>query len=122
MAGERRAQKIQANVFKMIDANSITAGSPETVWTVTGDKRIRLLGWRLSASAAAAIEFQDSEASGTVIAQTPLLAIAGIDVCEDLGDGILLPSNSDLAVDVTATAALSGMVWGTEEAAGHPKT
>lgn len=122
MAGERRAVKIQSNVFKMVNANAITAGTEEAIWTVTGDKRIRLLGWCLSASAAAAIEFQDSEDAGTVIAQTPLLGIAGVHNSPDLGDGILLVSGKNLMLDVTATATVSGMVWGTEEAAGHPKT
>ena len=101
----------------MIDAVTITAGTPVTVWTAadTTNGRIRLLGWRLSASAAASLEFQDSNAAGTVIAQSPLLAIAGIDVCEDIGDGLLLTAGKTLDLDVTATATISGMVWGTEE-------
>lgn len=119
MAGQIRAAKIQANVFKMIDANSITAGSAEAVWTANGDLRIRLLGWCLSASAAAAIEFQDENASGTVIAQTPLLGIAEVHNSPDLGDGILLVAGKDLMLDVTATATISGMVWGREESSGH---
>lgn len=119
MAGERRAAKTQANVFKFIDANGITAGSPETIWAVTAQNRIRLLGWSLSSSAAATIEFQDSATAGTVIAQSPLLAAAGIHNSPDLGDGILLASDSDLTLDVTSTSTISGMVWGTEEGAGY---
>jgi hypothetical protein len=89
MAGQKRSEKIQATIFKMIDANAITAGSPETIWTAADSTsgRIRLLGWCLSASAAAAIEFQDSNAAGTVIAQTPLLAIAGVHNSPDHGLG-----------------------------------
>ena len=111
-----RKQGYRASTFKMIDANGITAGSEETVWTPQSGSRIRLLGWSLSASAAAALEFQDSASAGTVIAQTPLLAIAGVHDSPDLGDGILLSAaDGTLKLDVTATATISGMVWGIEE-------
>jgi len=121
MAGQNRKGKIQANVFKMIDANSITAGTPETIWTAsdTTSGRIRLLGWCLSSSANAAIEFQDSNAAGTVIAQTPLLAAAGIHTSPDLGEGLLLTAGTLLTLDVTSTSTVSGMVWGVEEASGY---
>jgi len=81
--------------------------------------RIRLLGWCLSSSANAAIEFQDSNAAGTVIAQTPLLAAAGIHTSPDLGDGLLLTAGKLLTLDVTSSSTISGMVWGVEEAAGY---
>jgi hypothetical protein len=113
-----RSGKIQAKIFKIIDAVAITAGTPATVWTVTGDRKIRLLGWCLSASAAAALEFQDSNAAGTVIAQTPLLAIAGVHNSPDLGDGVLLTAAKNLTLDASATATVSGMVWGVEEGSG----
>ena len=113
-----RKQGYRASTFKMINANAITAASEETVWTPQSGSRIRLLGWSLSSSAAAALEFQDSSASGTVIAQTPLLAIAGVHDSPDLGDGILLSAaDGVLKLDVTATATISGMVWGIEEPA-----
>ena len=109
-------QGYRASTFKMIDANAITAGSEETVWTPQSGSRIRLLGWSLSSSANAAIELQDSSASGTVIAQTPLLAAAGIHDSPDFGDGILLSAaDGVLKLDVTAGSTVSGMVWGIEE-------
>ena len=111
-----RKQGYRASTFKVINANAITAGSEETVWTPQSGSRIRLLGWSLSASAAAALEFQNSASAGTVIAQTPLLAIAGVHDSPDLGDGILLSAaDGTLKLDVTATATISGMVWGIEE-------
>ena len=119
MPGQIREPKIQANIFKMIDANAITAGTAENVWVPTGDRRVRLLGWSLSASAATAIEFVAASADTTVLAQTPLLAIAGVHNSPDLGDGILLASNDDLQIDVTANATISGMIWGVEEGAGY---
>ena len=115
MPTDRKAA-YRASPFKMIDANAITAGTEETVWTPQSGSKIRLLGWCLSSSAAAAIEFQDSASSGTVIAQTPLLAAAGIHNSPDLGDGIVLSAaDGVLKLDVTAGATVSGMVWGIEE-------
>jgi len=119
MAGEKRSAKIQANIFKMIDANAITGGTAENVWVPTGDRRVRLLGWCLSASAACAIEFVAASANTTVLAQTPLLAIAGVHNSPDLGDGILLAANDDLQIDVTDDATISGMIWGVEEGSGY---
>ncbi len=117
MPTDRKAA-YRASIFKMIDANAITAGTEETIWTPQSGSRIRLLGWSLSSSAAAALEFQDSAASGTVIAQTPLLAAAGIHDSPDLGDGILLSAaDGVLKLDVTAGSTVSGMVWGIEEPA-----
>ena len=111
-----RKMAYRASTFKMIDANAITAGTEETIWTPQSGSKIRLLGWCLSSSAAAAIEFQDSAASGTVIAQTPLLAIAGVHNSPDLGDGIVLSAaDGVLKLDVTAGSTISGMVWGIEE-------
>ena len=104
------------NVFKFIDANAIVAGSEEVVWTPETGRTIRLLGWHLSSSAAAALEFQDSAASGTVIAQTPLLAAAGIHDSPNLGRGVkLAAADNTLKLDVTANATVSGMIFGVEE-------
>ncbi len=102
--------------FKMIDAVAIIAGTPAVVWTPAAGKKVRLLGWHLSSSAAAALEFQDSGAAGTVIAQTPLLAAAGIQNADRLGEGVILAAvNNTLKLDVTANSTVSGMVFGIEE-------
>ena len=115
----RPAQAIKLPVpdtFKNIDANALTAGTEEIVWTPESGKTIRLLGWKLSSSAAAARQFQDSAASGTIIAQTPVLAAAGIDDRESLGRGVLLASpNNTLKIDVSANSTISGIVFGVEE-------
>tara|TARA_B100000315_G_scaffold259169_1_gene313978 strand:+ start:880 stop:1494 length:615 start_codon:yes stop_codon:yes gene_type:complete len=104
------------DTFKVIDAVAITAGTPATVWTPASGKKVRLLGWCLSASAGAALEFQDSGSAGTVIAQTPLLAAAGTHDAPPLGAGVLLAAaDNTLDLDVTATATVSGMVFGVEE-------
>ena len=104
------------DTFKMIDAVAITAGTPATVWTPASGKKVRLLGWFLSSSAAAALEFQDSAAAGTVVAQTPLLAAAGVHDTPHLGEGVVLAAaDNTLELDVTANATVSGMVFGVEE-------
>jgi len=104
------------DTFKSIDANGIVAGSEEVVWTPATGKTIRLLGWRLSSSAAASIQLQDSSASGTIIAMTPVLAAAGIDDKESLGRGVLLSgAGNTLKLDVSANSTISGMVFGVEE-------
>ena len=104
------------DIYKSINANAITAGTEEVVWTPASGKTIRLLGWRLSSSAAAAIHFQDSATSGTVIVQTPVVAAAGIDDRESLGRGIKLDSpGNTLKIDVSANSTISGIVFGVEE-------
>ena len=103
------------DTFRMIDTVAITAGTPATVWTPASGKKVRLLGWFLSSSAAAALELQDSGAAGTVIAQTPLLATAGIHDAPHLGEGVVLAAaDNTLNLDVTANATVSGMVFGVE--------
>ena len=100
----------------MIDAVAITAGTLATVWTPASGKTVRLLGWFLSSSAAAALEFQDSAAAGTVVAQTPLLATAGVHDAPQLGEGVILAAaDNTLDLDVTARSTISGMVFGGEE-------
>lgn len=112
-----QAVKLPApDAFKIIDANAIVAGTEEIIWTPASGKTIRLLGWRLSSSAAASIQFQDSAASGTIIAQTPVLAAAGIDDRESLGRGVVLASpGNTLKLDVSANSTISGIVFGVEE-------
>jgi len=102
--------------FKMIDAVSVTAGSGATVWTPASGKKFRLMGWSLSVASAAAIEFHDHTV-GTIVLQTPLLAAGGIHNSRgELGNGFISASaNNVLKLDVTANAAVSGMVWGVEE-------
>lgn len=104
------------DTFKMIDAVAITAGTPATVWTPASGKTVRLLGWFLSSSAGAALEFQDSAAAGTVIAQTPLLAAAAVHDGPSIGSGVTLAAaDNTLELDVTANSTVSGMVFGIEE-------
>jgi hypothetical protein len=103
-------------IYKMIDAVAVTAGTGATVWTPASGKKFRLMGWSLSVSAAAALEFHDN-AVGTVVLQSPLLATAGLHESRgELGNGFLSgTADNVLKLDVTADAAVSGMVWGTEE-------
>ncbi len=117
-SGGRLITKAQyrAATFKVIDAVAVTAGTPATVWTPASGKTVRLLGWALSSTAGAALEFQDSGTPGTVIAQTPLLAAAGVHTSPDIGEGVALAAaDNTLELEVTVTSTVSGMVFGVEE-------
>lgn len=101
-------------ITKRLDAVAITAGTPITAWTPASGKRFRLEGWALSSSAAASLFFLD-DATALDLA-TPLLAAAGIDRQSSLGDGVLSgAADRPLKIDATATATISGSVWGREE-------
>ena len=115
-AAGRIHMAFSADTFKMIDAVAITAGTPATVWTPASGKKVRLLGWILSSSAAAALEFQDSGSAGTVRLQSPLLAAAGVHNSAHLGEGYkLAAADNTLDLGVTANSTVSGMVFGVEE-------
>ncbi len=102
-------------VFKDIAAVAVTAGTAATVWTPTAGKRFRLMGWRLSSSAAAALIFRYG-ATPTTMFRTPLLAAAGVDVCEVACNGFAPGAAGEaLKIDVSANATVSGVVYGFEE-------
>ena len=115
-AAGRLRLAFSTDTFKIIDAVAITAGTPATVWTPASGKKVRLLGWAFLSTTSAALEFQDSGAAGTVIAQSPLLAAAGLHNAPPLGEGILLAAaDNTLELDVTGNSTVSGMVFGVEE-------
>jgi hypothetical protein len=102
-------------IFKTIAAVSIIAGTGATIWTPSAGKKVRLIGWALSVSAAAALEFHDN-VIGTPIMKSPLLAAGGVDHHEALSQGVILAAaNNVLKLDTTANAIVTGMVWGTQE-------
>ena len=77
---------------------------------------VPLLGWFRSSSAAGDLEFQESEAAGTVIAQTPLLAAAATHDAPHLGEGLVLAAaDNDRDLDATANSTVSGMAFGIGE-------
>lgn len=104
------------NVIKTIAAVAITAGTAATIWTPTSGKKLRLMGWSLSASAAASLIFAFG-ATPTVMFRTELLAAAGISQTgPGFGNGTMPGAANDaLKLDVSATATVSGYVFGTEE-------
>lgn len=104
------------NIFKTIQAASITAGTPVSVWTPTSGKKFRVMGYVLSLSVAGAILFEDTTGGANEFWRTALLA-AGIGVpSPNLGNGHLsLAANNVLYLDVTATGTVSGFIYGIEE-------
>lgn len=105
-----------ASVIKTVAAVAITAGTGATIWTPAAGKKFRLMGWSLSVSAGASLIFGDNLV-GTVILRTELQAAAGISQNpHGFGNGYLsAAANNVLKLDATATATVSGYVFGTEE-------
>jgi len=105
-------------VFKPIKALAITAGSPQAVWTPATGKRFRLLGFCVNPTVAASILFEDATGGTNEFLRFPLTAaVPTAQVPVNLGtDGYLsLLVNNALFLDVTATATVSGYVYGKEE-------
>lgn len=104
-----------ANVYKTVQAQAIVAGTGITIWTPTGGKKFRVLGYSFSSTVAAGLILGDNVAA-TVIFRGPILAANGIDTKTQLGNGILsAAANNVLKLDVSVGATVTGSVWGTEE-------
>lgn len=103
-------------VFKSVQAVSITAGTPQAIWTPASGKKFRLMGYSLSLSVAGSIILEDASGSANEIIRTPLMA-AGVGMnAPQMGNGILsAAANNSLYADVTASGSISGFVYGTEE-------
>lgn len=99
-------------VFKPID---LVAGTTETtIWTPAASRKFRLMGFILTCAAASTLTFKDNTAGTTIF-----VARGGIDIPiqVDLGSGILSgAANRVLTVTRGTSTALSGTLWGTEEA------
>ena len=106
----------EPDTFKIVDV-AITAGTPATLWTPASGKIIRFLGHNLGLSAAAALEFQDSGAAGTIIFKCPDTATNAVNFGLHIGRGIKLEAaDNTLDLDVDAgTITVTGTVWGIEE-------
>lgn len=101
-------------VIKTVAAQAITAGTAISVWTPTTGLRFRLRGFAFSVSAAAYLILKDNT---TVIANSPLLGVAGVYVSPDMPKGWRSAAiNNVLKLDVSANATVTGYVWGKEEA------
>ena|SRR5258706_5729559 len=106
-------------VFKPIKAVAITAATPVAVWTPATGKRFRLLGFCLVPTVAASILFEDATGAGNEFLRFPLTAaVPTAQVMINLGmfGYLSTTANNALFLDVTATATVSGFVYGTEEA------
>jgi hypothetical protein len=104
-------------VFKNIPAISVTAGTPQAVWTPATGKSFRLMGYNLSLSVAGSIIFKDGSA-GEVL-RTPTLIAAqpwqGRITVGNAGGLLSQATNNPLNLDVTASGSVSGYVYGIEQ-------
>jgi hypothetical protein len=107
-----------AYVFKPIKAVAITAGTPVAVWTPASGRRFRLLGFCIVPTVAASILFEDATGSGNEFLRWPLTAaVPTAQIPVNIGPAGYLSTtaNNALFLDVTASATVSGYVYGTEE-------
>lgn len=104
-------------VFKDIAAVSVTAGTPQTVWTPTSGKKFRLMGGQVATTVAASVIFKDGGNSNAILFRMGLLpASIGQSLPANMGNGILgSAANGTLNIDVSVTGVVSGFVFGTEE-------
>jgi len=97
--------------FKRINAVAVTAGTP------AAGSRFRVMGFNLGVSVAAASVFfvEGAGPTATGIA-TPVMAINGTTTVPRLGAGYVSAAvDNALKIDVTASATVTGCVWGVEE-------
>lgn len=102
---------LSPNVYKDLSAKAV--GTIATVWTPTSGKKVRLMGGCISANAAVSVLFEDN-ASGTTVFRTPTL-LANTPYNFDLGNGVLLSAADNvLKATSSATASLTGTLYGME--------
>lgn len=106
-----------AATFKPFSVTVASLGiAPQAAWTPTSGKRFRMMGYNLTSSKAASVQFRDGSvatfaASGALVANTPGPAVS-------IGNGYLSASVNNvlnLDVDTAVPVVISGMIWGTEE-------
>lgn len=106
----------RARVPTVFKAVSLTAATAETtVWTPTTGKKFRVMGMFLNAGAATTLTFKDNTAGTTIIE-----GYASATAAENLNFGgmggiLSAAANNVLTVTRGSSAALYGMIWGTEE-------
>lgn len=97
------------------DVNAVDATAIVTVWTPTSGKRIRLMGFSISVSAACSVLFEDNSAgAGNFVYRTPKL-LADTPYMMDLGNGkVLSAANHVLKATASAGATITGTLYGVE--------
>ena len=105
------------NKFLVVSAVSITSGTGLELLFVDQNMRFRMLGYKLSNAAAGSFIFGYGPTATvtTTLFRGPLLAAAGIDDTPYLTNGVVWPAGQSVHLDVTATGATTGTVWGTYE-------
>jgi hypothetical protein len=100
-----------AIIFKNVAGVAVVAGTPVSVWTPAAGKKFRLMGAVMMATAGSAIIVKDT--SPVEIMRLPA---QGPGAPTNLGNGYLSSAaNNQLFLDLTASGAVHGVVFGTEE-------
>ncbi len=101
-------------VFKVLAEQAVTSGTPVSVWTPATGKKFRIMGYHLSLSVAGAVLIQDS--TGVTVLRMPRATNNNPTPSPPMGNGYLSSAaNNQVFLDVTATGAVSGVIFGTEE-------
>ena len=108
------------NVFKKLQAVSVTAGTPVAVWTPAAGKKFRMMGFILATTVAGSILMEDATGGANEFHRVPLLTGTTAPpppiASPPLGNGYLsTTANNALFIDVTVTGVVSGVIYGTEE-------
>ena len=109
-------------IFKKVQNVSVTAGTGLSIWTPANGKKFRLVGFLLAPTGGgiSAIIFQDTVSYNTAneFARAPRVQSTNFTpVPVGLGPNGYLSTaaNNQLWIDVSATCAIEGFVYGTEE-------
>lgn len=107
--------RIRVQSFR-VSLSAVSITSIATVWTPTTGKKFRLMGGSISLSAAASVLFEDNSAgAGNFIWRSPKL-LTDTPYNFDMGNGFLsAAANNVLKATASATATITGTLYGTEE-------
>jgi len=104
------------DVFKTIKAVAIVAGTPVAIWTPAAGKKFRLMGYALSVTVGASVILEDATGAGNEFLRSPVAGANAVSLSPPLGNGYLsTTANNVLFADVSASATVSGFVYGVEE-------
>lgn len=117
-AGARWGRPIIPNVFKPFSATVASLGTQQIIWTqASGTTKFRVMGLSVTSDKATVVNLR--EASVATFFSTPQLVANTPFSFPALGNGyIASTASNNVGIDVggSVPVALTGMIWGTEEA------
>ena len=100
-----------ANVYKAVSLSA--AADTQSLWTPAAGKRFRLMGLYLTSNATGLLTFNDGVGGTAIFIPRPA---GNAIISVNFGQGILsAAANNVLSLVRSASTAIDGVVWGTEE-------